>query len=311
MFSRRLLILAMLLLVASLPAITFKASLMNDYAVFYSDSRTNQDLTQLASFFTDAVDKLQMELGIYTEGRVPIYVIPDANTYHLLSRGKEEIVEFSDAFYSTKDKVIYIRSRDQISELYQKVLVHEYIHWYLDQVLVDAPLWFHEGMATYYAGQMGYERYLEFIRARFWGIRTDIFLQAYSYPKAREEWSQYYLSSYFALQFMRDKKPEHWKIFWDKVSANWHRQEQTEFMDAFKSAYLTTLWDFSKDYDRYSKRLALQYIAVAVNSILIALLPFVLLIAHYRRRRRRNLLPDLPIPEDEEEPEHPEEEETP
>lgn len=309
MSLRRLLLIVMLLFAASMSGITFKASLMNDYAVFYTDSRTNQDLTQLATYFTASVDKLQMELGIYTEGRVPIYVIPDANTYHLLSLGKEEIVEFSDAFYSTKDKVIYIRSRDQISELYQKVLVHEYIHWYLDQVLADAPLWFHEGMATYYAGQMGYERYLEFIRARFWGIKTDIFLQAYSYPKAREEWSQYYLSSYFALQFMRDKKPQQWKLFWDEVSANWHKQEQTDFMDSFKSAYLTTLWDFSREYDRYSKKLAFQYIAVAINSVLIALLPFALLFAHHIRRKRRNQLPDLPIPEDD--PEPTDEEETP
>ncbi|HNX36890.1 MAG TPA: hypothetical protein PKI15_00900 [Candidatus Cloacimonadota bacterium] len=299
----RLILLVLILLITSLSATVYKASLVNDYAVFYTSVNSSSDLNQLAAYFSDYVDKLQMELGIYTDGRVPIYVVPDKQTYHLLSRGKDEIVEFSDAFYSSTDKMIYIRSYDQITESYQKVLIHEYIHWYLDQILTDAPLWFHEGMATYYAGQMGYERYLEFMRNRFWGKDTDIFLQGYAYPEAQTDWSQYYLSSYFALQLMRDKKPEEWKEFWNLVSINWHRGYETNFVEAFNRAYLTTLWDFSNEYSRYSKRLAYQYLAVAVNALLLSLLPFVLLLAYYKRRKRRALLPDLPIPEDDPEPE--------
>ena len=303
MRSTSLLILIMLLFSTGLTAVSYRESLRNDYTVFHQAQESTLDFTLISANLHQSIDKLQIELGIYTSEAVEIFVVPDEANYQLLSRGRDTIVEFSDAFYSSFEKRIYIRNRGQINEDYGKILMHEYIHWYLDTIFERAPLWFHEGMATYYAGQMGYERYMEFIRARFWGKDTDIFRLGFSYPEDQADWQQYYLSSYFALQLMRDKRADEWKQFWNHTAFNWRKGIKTDYITTFGRAYHTTLWDFANDYSHYSKRLAYQYLIVGINSLIFALLPLILLLGYFIRRKRRASLPDLPIPVDEEMPE--------
>lgn len=306
MRSLQLIILILLIAATGLSAVSYRESQRSDYTIFYQAVGSNLDFSTISANLNLSIDKLQTELGIYSSEPVEIFVIPDAANYHLLSRGRETIVEFSDAFYSSREKRIYVRNRGQITDDYGKVLMHEYIHWYLDNVFQRAPLWFHEGMATYYAGQMGYDRYLEFIRARFWGKDTDLFRLGYSYPEDQSDWQQYYLSSYFALQLMKDKKTENWQQFWNLTAANWRKGKSTDFIPTFGRAYQTTLWDFANDYSRYSRRLAYQYIIIGINSLVLALLPITLLLGWFKRRKRRAALPDLPIPVDEELPPDPE-----
>lgn len=297
-----LLILSLLIVSTGLAAVSYKPDLRSEYFIFYQAEGSRQDFSELASGLSASIDQVQTSLGIYSSEPVEIFVVPDEAHYHLLSRGKDTIVEFSDAFYSSWEKRIYIRNWGQINQDYAKVLLHEYLHWYLDSVFKRAPLWFHEGMATYYAGQMGYERYLEFIRARFWGKDTNLFRLGYSYPEDRADWQQYYLSSYFALQLMKDKRAQNWQQFWNLTAANWRRGKATDFIPAFGQAYQTTLWDFANDFSAYSRRLAWQYLIIGVNSLVLALLPLVLLLGWFKRSKLRAALPDLPIPEDEDLP---------
>ncbi|HRY84335.1 MAG TPA: hypothetical protein P5533_06850 [Candidatus Cloacimonadota bacterium] len=302
----QLIILVLITLCTGLSAVSYQENQRSEYTIFYTAQDSRLDFSAISAQLRVNIDQLQTGLGIYSSEPVEIFVIPDAANYHLLSRGRENIVEFSDAFYSSLEKRIYIRNRGQINEDYGKVLMHEYIHWYLDNIFERSPLWFHEGMATYYAGQMGYDRYLEFIRARFWGKDTDLFRLGYSYPEDQSDWQQYYLSAYFALQLMKDKKAENWQHFWTLTASNWRKGKSTDFIPTFGQAYQTTLWDFANDYSRYSRRLAWQYLIIGINSLLLALLPIILLWGWFKRRRLRAALPDLPIPVDEELPPDPE-----
>jgi len=260
------------------------------------DSR--RDYTLILDELHSRADALQRELGIYTTRSAQIYIIDDPDLYKGLSLGKNSIVEFSDAFYSSAEERIYIRSREQISGSYHQVIFHEYMHWLLDQLFESAPLWFHEGMATYYSGQLGYDRYLSFIRASFWGKSSDLFLLSFNYPKEQQDWDNYYLSSYFALKWMRDKNPESWKRFWDHTAGYWRRGYRTDFISAFRIVYGQSLWSFNQTFRAYTRSLATQYLVIAINSLILAMLPAVLIIAYRIRRKRRLALPDLPLDQD-------------
>lgn len=260
------------------------------------DSR--RDYTLILDELHSRADALQRELGIYTTRSAQIYIIDDPDLYKALSLGKNSIVEFSDAFYSSAEERIYIRSREQISGSYHQVIYHEYLHWLLDQLFESAPLWFHEGMATYYSGQLGYDRYLSFIRASFWGESSDLFLLSFSYPEDQQDWDNYYLSSYFALKWMRDKNPQSWKRFWDHTAGYWRRGYRTDFISAFRVVYGQSLWSFNQTFRAYTRSLATQYLVIGINSLILAMLPAILIIAYRIRRKRRLALPDLPIPED-------------
>jgi hypothetical protein len=258
-------------------------------------SALSSDLA-LSNALSHRIADLQINLGIYPDSRVKIYVVHKAAEYQALSLGKAEIVEFSDAFYSGKEGVIYIRSQDQIQDNYLKILVHEYIHWYLEELFLSTPLWFHEGMATYHSKQMGYERYLMYLRESLINPKSDLFRIGYEYPRARSDWPRFYLSSAMAVRYMQDKYPSNWQRFWDIVASHNKTGQKLRFHEAFQLAYHIDLWDFHQDFERYSKRQGYLYLIVAANSLIFACLPFVMLAVARKRKRRMENLPDLPEP---------------
>ncbi|MCB5262030.1 MAG: hypothetical protein LHW64_02215 [Candidatus Cloacimonetes bacterium] len=263
------------------------------HELYGEKSATAADL-DLSRALSQKIADLQITLSIYPKARVKIYIVHGEQEYHKLSLGKAEIVEFSDAFYSGADRAIYIRSQDQILENYLKILVHEYIHWYLEELFISAPLWFHEGMATYFSGQMGYERYLMYLRESLINPKSDLFRIGYFYPENKADWPRFYLGSAMAVRYMQDKHQEQWGRFWNIVAAYHHQEQKVRFSEAFANAYHTSLWDFHQDFERYSKRQGYLYLIVAINSLIFAFLAILMPFAARKRRRRMRNMPDLP-----------------
>ncbi len=291
-------------------AAEYQVAAFTDNFVVHTADGTFAGQDKFLASLNDRIDALQMSTGVYLDIRAEIYVVASRAEYQKLAQGKNSIVEFSDAFYSSREKRIYIRSADQIWENYGGVIVHEYVHWFLEEILMGAPLWFHEGMATMQGGQLGMDRYLYYVRERFWGNKMDLFQLAYDYPEQRKDWEMYYLSSYFAVKYMQDKDASSWRNFWGYVAANYRQGQKTRFTAALAGAYQTTLYDFNTDFAAASKKQAYIYLIIGINSILFSLLPIVVVIAMLKRRKKMRELPDLELPEDEIEPEDEEDDET-
>lgn len=244
----------------------------------------------------ERIGQLQMSLGVYPDSKAEIYIVPDRASYQALAGGRGAIVEFSEAFYSTRERRIYVRSADQIPRNYGGLILHEYTHWFLDELLLGAPLWLHEGLATQHGGQLGLDRYYYYVRERFWGNRMDLFKLAYSYPQRQEDWEMYYLTSYFATRYMREKDPDTWREFWNIVAANNRRGQRTRFTEAFTQAYNSNLHTFNLDFAAASKRQAWIYLITGFSSLLFALLPLLVILAVLRQRKKMKALPDLELP---------------
>lgn len=242
----------------------------------------------------ERIDELQSTISIYINEPAVIYIAKNNTSYQRLALGKAKIVEFSDAFYSGMDASIYIRPAVEIRESFSNTLLHEYIHWYLEKIFSHAPLWFHEGMATHFSGQMGFERYLYFLQQSFLGRSSDLFRMSYSYPDKQEDWQIFYLSSSMAVRFMNENKAQEWKHFWDMVASITRNGDKAAFNDVFGVAYRSNLYDFHIQFAAYVKRLRYQYLFWGINSILALLLPVVLIIGHRIKRKRMAMLPDFP-----------------
>lgn len=261
----------------------------------YAEQEISPSMRKIATALEERIGNLQMKLGIYPSTVAAIYIVSGEAEYQKLSLGKAEIVEFSDAFYSGSEGRIYIRSGDQVQENYLKILMHEYIHWYLEQLFIGTPLWFHEGMATYHSGQLGYDRYLLYIRESFLGKSGDLYRMSYRYPAVQEDWPHFYLSSAMALRFMEEKHPQAWLRFWDTVASSHRQGYKIRFNQAFISSYGISLYDFNHQFERYSRKQGYLYLAVALNSLIFLSLPFIMLIVARKRKRRMQMLPDWEI----------------
>ncbi|PKN71909.1 MAG: hypothetical protein CVU50_09590 [Candidatus Cloacimonetes bacterium HGW-Cloacimonetes-3] len=288
----------MLLLSFNLHCIYTLRHKTNNLAI-YSEAAVSGNLKNGLEGLDPRIDALQMSLGIYIDKPASIYLVKDHESYQRLSLGKAKIVEFSDAFYSGNEGRIYIRPVEEIKESFTNTLLHEYIHWYLENIFAHTPLWFHEGMAVQYSGQMGFERYVYFLQQSFFGRSSDLFRMSYSYPKKQEDWQIFYLSSSMAVRFMRENKDNEWAFFWELVSRQQKAGKKAVFSEGFSQAYRTNLYDFHLLFAAYVKRLRFQYLFWGINSLLAIFLPLVLILAHHQKRKRMALLPDLPEPVDE------------
>ncbi|MDD2228051.1 MAG: hypothetical protein PHY48_01405 [Candidatus Cloacimonetes bacterium] len=280
---------------------TYTLQQKTTYLAVYAEEPISAALRQSLSGLDTRIDELQMSLGIYTDDLVPVYLVKDHKSYQSMALGKDKIVEFSEAFYSGSEGSIYIRPLSEIKDSFRKTLVHEYIHWYLESIFIRTPLWFHEGMATHYSGQMGFERYLYFLQESFIGHTSDLFRMSYSYPEKQSDWQIFYLSSSMAIRFMSEKKPEEWKVFWELVANHKRAGEKAVFNDCFALAYRSNLYDFNQQFAAYVKSLRFQYLFWGMNSLIALFLPLAMILTHYKRKKRMALLPDLPEFVDDEE----------
>ncbi len=268
------------------------------YVSIYGSKQTPQSTLQLRQLLDAGIDEIQLHTGIYLEGGPDIYIVSSDKAYEELVKSHGHIVEFSDAFYSSASQKIWTRPIQRLGSNYIKILLHEYMHWYLDQLFEGATLWFHEGMACLFANQLGLESYVSFTRDCFMDKPADLFVMSYQYPKQASQWQTYYLSSLFAVSYLKDKKPQGWARFWAQTSANQKAGNKTLFVRTFNSSFHTTLFDFNLEYRAHLKQKAWQYLLIGFNSIIFSLLPFLLLFIYLKRRRRMKRLPDLPMPED-------------
>lgn len=279
---------------------SYPLQLKTNNLAIYAQNPVSQPLAEMLKAMDENIDSFQMELGVYVDALAPVYLIENNRSYQTLALGKAKIVEFSDAFYSGTEKRIYVKPLASIQENHRKILMHEYIHWYLEQVFAQTPLWFHEGMATHFSRQMGFEQYLYFLQQSFLGEKSDLFRLSYSYPEKKEDWSLFYLSSTMAISYLKNKKNEQWNSFWEMVAQQHRKNQQAPFTDCFNRAFHTTFYDFHKEYARYIKHLRYQYLFWSINALLALLIPVILIIAWRIRKKRLASLPDLPLPEDEE-----------
>lgn len=267
----------------------------------YAQHPLSASMSSSLNSLDDRIDALQMQLGIYVDDKAPIWLIDTEAGYQELALGKAQIVEFSEAFYSAAEDRIYLRPLGELKEDYLKVLLHEYIHWYLEKVISNAPLWFHEGMAMHFSGQMGFERYLSFLQLSFMGRKSDLFRLSTAYPEQQADWQLFYLSSSMAVRYMADKQADNWKRFWDWVAYYRNKGQPAEFTNCFILAYDTSLYDFHQDFAKWVRSLRWQYLFWGFNGLLALLLPIVLVLGHRIRRKRLLALPDLPEAAEDEE----------
>ena len=261
------------------------------------------------------INTFQMELGVYPHRQLKLQILPNRKEYARLTTGKGKLVEASEAFYSPQDQVIYVRSPEQLAnQNYDAVLMHEYIHWFLDETLCNVPLWFHEGMAMYYSGQFNFDAYYNFTRYRFMGQHLSLDSMNSSYPSDRSQWNMFYLTSVFAVNYLQSHHKKEWQKFWDTVGYYYNRKSadsasRIDFLQVFHYAYRMSLVAFSQEFDKTARRYTWLFPLIGLNALIFALLPFVILIAWRRSRKKLKAMPDFIIEDDEEEdePEQPSE----
>jgi len=232
--------------------LTFLTSLWSDKIIFIDDlievEANPQDrflAEEIMEHLPKLIDRFQMEIGVYPKFKQKIYLSHDKEDFQNLVATFGGITEHSNAFYSRRDNIIYIKSFMEIgnSSTFYQILHHEYIHAFIDYHFKDAPLWFHEGMAIHFSRQfstnMVYALGLDYITNKLPTIAT----MEVKYPQDSSKLTSFYAKSAMAVDFLHEKNSSAFSLMFTT-----HPNFNIAFNKSFGFSKERFYYDFEEDF---------------------------------------------------------------
>ncbi len=250
--------------------------------ILFAEEKDLKTADIIVSRLNEDIQIFQKQIGSYLDMPVNVVIAPDHEEYLKWVEGHSKIMEFSLAFYNNRDKTIYLQNPKNLKSIgaLRKILLHEYIHHFVGCYLKNPPLWFNEGMAVFFSGDMGIDREMNFIRNYLLGNSRTLEMMKYSYPKNRIEWESFYAKSGLAVKYLYNKRRLEFYRFWDYAISS------RDFDSAFMKSFFFTPKDFSAFFEEYSKTHFRAEILLASTGIIWSILPLVLIIGVIRKKLR-------------------------
>lgn len=232
--------------------------------------------------FDQEIADFQKAIGSYLDSKITIRIAADKKEYQAWTKDTSSIIEFSLAFYDRQRESIQLRHPSEIRSLtlLRKILLHEYIHHYVDKFWKNPPLWFNEGMAVYFSGDMGFDRELSFARNYILGNSRPLHLMRYNYPRNQIEWESFYAKSALAVKYLYNEKREEFYRLWDFA------ESEEDFYSAFQKAFYMSEYEFSAFFENFAKTRFRIEILLASTGIIWSLLPLLLIVGVIRKKIR-------------------------
>ncbi len=232
--------------------------------------------------FSDNMDKFQRRMKQFPDIHIFIRIAPTNKYFEDWTKKRNKIAEFSDGFTDMRTKEIFLKNpaKYQSIERLHQVIMHEYIHLFINHYFYDAPLWFHEGMAVYLSEGISYERYYNFMK--FYAFKQQNLIKAtpYNYPDNLNLLEPYYFQSAQAVKTLITDQPKNFEEFWDKGNG------KNKFDDAFLLTFQTLPSSFLNNFDNSIHKLFYNGIVFIILTSIWSFLPIILILAVIRKHRK-------------------------
>ncbi len=234
----------------------------------------------LAEKLSMRIEGFEEKMGLYPQFPYRVHVAANDKEYAKFSGNAGGIIEFSNAFYSRKDHTAYVRNPADLHDLDGTVtiLLHEYIHAFVFRYFRNAPLWFHEGMAVYYAEGLPYQRFLAFLQLYLFGGVPRLNEMIDGYPKNPVEWEAFYMKSAYAVDYMLKENPRQYFTMWDSALP------VRDFDRSMLRGFQASKERFGNRFDEYLRRKMRLELLVGFSIVIWTILPFLVIIAWIRKK---------------------------
>ncbi|MBW6515570.1 MAG: hypothetical protein K0B81_03005 [Candidatus Cloacimonetes bacterium] len=243
-------------------------------------SRDKQLMETLFPMILNDIYEFQRSLGFYPELQGEIIIAPDREYYQHIVSGYSGIIEFSEAVYISSHQRIYIRNPRDLRDFsrLRKIILHEYIHLFLDSHFYNVPLWFHEGMAVFFSGDLTFDRELIYARDYLLGNSLTLNEMISRYPTSRIRWGSFYAKSGLAVKYLYANQRNEFYALWQ------YSKEPKDFNITFLRAFGMTPNRFSGTFEEHLRKRFRIEMLLAFTGIVWSLLPFILLLAWLRKK---------------------------
>lgn len=248
--------------------------------IFRYHSRDRRLMEELLPKFIVDITDFHRTIGFYPRIEGEVIIAPNRDYYQKVISGHSGIIEFSEAIYTPAERRIYIRNPRDLKNIarLRRIVLHEYIHLFLDSQFNNVPLWFHEGMAVFFSGDLTFERELRYARDYLLGNSLTLNEMVSRYPDSRIRWESFYAKSALAVKYLYNNNREEFYELWD------YNESSVDFSLAFFRSFNLTTRQFSIMLeDHLSRRFRLE-ILLAFTGIVWGILPVILLLAWLRKK---------------------------
>ena len=269
--------------------------------IFYYQQRDSQLMETLLPMIISDIDVFQRAIGFYPQIKGEIVIAPDRDYYQEIVSGYSGVIEFSEAVYRSIDKRIYVRNPRDLRDFtrLRRIILHEYVHLFLDTHFYNVPLWFHEGMAVFFSRDLSFERELLYARDYLLGNSLTLNEMSREYPANRVRWESFYAKSGLAVKYLYTRHREEFYSLWE------YTDSPSNFYLSFFKAFNLTPRQFSTLLEEHLKRRFRIEMLLAFSGIVWGVLPFILLLAWLRKKwlnRKIKLAWETPPPQEESDP---------
>ena len=226
------------------------------------------------------IDNFQQTIGVYPEFKAKIYLSHDREDFQSRVDLFGGITEFSNAFYSKRDNYIYIKSYFEIGDrdTFLRILLHEYIHAFIDYHFKDAPLWFHEGMAIYFAQQYSTQMTVNLGMDYLAGNVKELAQMEDYYPMQSHNLSSFYAKSALAVKMLHQKDSGAFSTLFVSVK---------RFDSAFFRSYKKSKTKFYSEFEKKFKAKMYFSVVYALFTFVWILLPILMFFGWIKQSRKR------------------------
>lgn len=262
---------------------SFKLYAISDYEnlikVRIYHEKDERYISYIKSELAKEIVKFQMKVRAFPDIETIINIASDNDMYNSWIESKGRIFESSQAFCDLKSNEIFIRNPSVIRDNRKliTIILHEYIHLFVNYHWTDAPLWFHEGMAVYFSEGLSINKTFHFISNYAFHKTYLLKKYAYKYPDNPADYYPYYFQSAFVVKKMIDDYPNKFTDLFDYSGFN------TKFNDAFQKAFLKTHEDFLSENEKRISRFFYFNIYFGVLSLMWIMFPVFLIIANVKK----------------------------
>ena len=235
---------------------------------------------------SDRIVKFQFEIKSFPDIDIVINVAPDKATYNNWVRGKEKVFENSSAFTNLKTYEIFIKNPTQFydNRKFINVLLHEYIHIFVDYHFTDAPLWFHEGMANYFSEKQTLNQTFNYVRNNAFNKNYLLIKYAYRYPEQKANIEPYYFQATLIIKRTYEDKMKNF------INLFYYAEEHSRFSDAFLAAFGKSQEEFLRNFEKEMNNFFKTHFYIGIMLLTWSLFPIFLIIAKIKQNRRTKKL---------------------
>ena len=248
--------------------------------ILFAEAKDTLSASQFIIQLDEDIQSFQKTVGSYLDTPVKIVVAADSKVYENWIQKHSAIMEHSSGFYNRRNKTIFLKNPKYLKNVsnVRKLLLHEYIHHFVGCYWKNPPLWFNEGMAVYFSGDMGIDRELNFAKNYILGNSRQLKQMKKRYPKNMIEWESFYAKSGLAVKYLYSKKRSSFYKFWDITGTS------KDFESAFLNSFFMTTRTFSDQFEAYSKTHFRIEILMASTGLLWGVLPLILIVGVVRKK---------------------------